>query len=465
MLLVAMLIFLHVDPIIAVRGLSFAFHAALIIFIWNFMRGRYGPFVAVLACALIAASWPMLVWDLGGLESVPFAALLASGTLVTLRCIEKGQRSDLLTGGVLLGFALFMRPDGGIVAAIALGSFLCFGPGRPARRWIDTVLAGALCALIMVPWEIFRIFYFHDYLPNTYYAKIVGIPLAWRIRSGLGYWRTYVAKPPYFVPLLLFVALLLLYRRRASKFDIALWMCILGYAVYLVDIGGDHMLAYRFMVPLVPLFAVALTGGMAELGWLDRPAIAAFVSAVLMIACARQAAHWLQNPMYRDTAGMKGEEIGHYVNSHWKAGSLVALNVAGATPYFADDLNYIDMLGLNDKIISRRTAIPMDGPWVHLVGHLKGNGQSILDRRPDFVILGGPEGRLANSGLQAFLGDYELQQLPGFIAGYKACISTLRLDPFAYDQLQKAEGNANPELSFIYYQRRDLSAACVSPKS
>ena len=90
-----------------------------------------------------------------------------------------------------------------------------------------------------------------------------------------------------------------------------------------------------------------------------------------MMATAMQATHWVQNPRMRDGAGMIGEEVGYYINAHWKPGSVVALNVAGATPYFADRLNYIDDLGLNDEFIAQRNPVPIGGPWVQLVGHLK----------------------------------------------------------------------------------------------
>jgi arabinofuranosyltransferase len=459
LLLVALLIHLHINPLVAVRGLSFAFHAALVIFTWNFVRRSSGSMAAILAAALVAASWPMLIWDLGGLESVGFAALLATGSLTTLYYLESGKRRDIVLGGLLLGFAIFMRPDGAIVAAISLASCLFFGPGCSSRRTIDVLLSSALCGLVMLPWEIFRIRYFHAYLPNTYYAKVVGIPLAWRVHSGLSYWRTYIAKPPYFVPILALVVVLLLYQRRVSKFDLALWASGLGFALYIVDAGGDHMLGFRFMVPLVPLFAVAVARGLAELHLLERPPLAIAVSAVMMVACARQLTHWPQNPMFRDTAGMEGEEVGRYLDSRWKPGSVVALNVAGAMPYFADRLNYIDMLGLNDQFISRRAPVPMKGPWYHLIGHLKGDGQSVFNRKPDFVLLGGAQGRLA-TGEAPFLGDYELEHLPGFPVTYKDCVSTLQLSDFAFDQLQKAANLKSQQLVLTYYQRRDLPYPC-----
>jgi 4-amino-4-deoxy-L-arabinose transferase-like glycosyltransferase len=119
------------------------------------------------------------------------------GTLLTLDYIEAGQRREIVMGGVLLGLALFTRPDGSVVASVALLASLLLG--RAANlpiRLADVALAAAACALVVMPWEIFRLAYYHAALPNTYYAKIVGIPLDWRQAEGIQYWDLYIRCAP-----------------------------------------------------------------------------------------------------------------------------------------------------------------------------------------------------------------------------------------------------------------------------
>ena len=461
LVLVAALLNMGADPIMAVRGLSFAFHVVLVIFVWNFVRRSSGTEAGVLAAALIAASWPLLLWDLGGLETVPFCAVATVGVMVTLRYLESGARRDIELGGLLLGVAVFMRPDGAVFAAVALAACLTAGRRSIRRRIFDVLIGSALCGMMALPWELFRIRYYHAPLPNTYYAKIYGVPLGWRIHSGLVYWRVYLTKAPYFVLVLAVVVGLMVWKQRVKRFDMAVWACIAAYALYVLDCGGDHMLGFRFIAPVIPLMAVALVRGVAQLGWLRTPVRAAAVSAVLLFMTARQAGVSLQNPRVRDGAGMFAEEVGRYIDAHWKPGSVVALNVAGATPYFADNLNYIDMLGLNDAAIAQRHPVPVNGPWVDLVGHVKGDGASVLERRPEFIILGGPVGSLANYGGRRFLGDDELMRLPGFALQYKPCVVPLRLSDFAYQQL--SHWVHDQMVTFTYYQRRDLREACTAP--
>ena len=100
---------------------------------------------------------------------------------------------------------------------------------------------------------------------------------------------------------------------------------------------------------------------------------------------------------------------------------LVAANIAGSIPYFSD-MNFIDMLGLNDYTIAQRNIsydygsffkaavdvkkiFTVQGrseiihnitenylPWQLIPGHGKGDGQYVLSRKPDYIIIGPAEG-------------------------------------------------------------------------
>lgn len=120
--------------IAAARLLSFTSHLILVVFVWRFVAKTESQFAGLLAGALIATSWPMLAWDLGGLDEVLFAAASTIAVLVTLRYIETGELSDLIRGGLLLGLAGLVRPDGALFAIVSLGTCLILGPGSIKRR-------------------------------------------------------------------------------------------------------------------------------------------------------------------------------------------------------------------------------------------------------------------------------------------------------------------------------------------
>jgi len=457
MLLLAALAIARIPMVPATRLLGFASHVALVIFLWGFTRRRDGNVAAALVSALVIASWPMLIWDLGGLESTLFAATLAVGTLMTLEYIDTARRPEIVAGGALLGLAVFVRPEGVLFAVVALLACLALGQAGTLRsRVVDVVLAVGVCALVVLPWEIFRLAYYHAALPNTYYAKVYGIPLDWRVTAGLAYWKLYFRSAPNLVLMLFVVGVALLVKRRINRFDAGLWACIAGYVIYVILSGGDHMMAYRFMVPLVPLTAVALVRGIAGLGGLKTVGKAGAVSLLLALASARQIHSGSENPIYRDRAGLMGEQIGYYITAHWPPGSVIGVDVAGTTTFFADNMNFIDMLGLNDREIARRNPVPLNLPTVREIGHMKGDGASVLARRPNYIIpIAGNGPLLKTNDIGHYLGEYELARSPEFWKQYEPCQLTLSMPNDA--------GVRRPRsFEFIYYQRRDVQTPCAS---
>jgi hypothetical protein len=61
---------------------------------------------------------------------------------------------------------------------------------------------------------------------------------------------------------------------------------------------------------------------------------------------------------------------------------LVAVDAAGALPYFAPKLRMLDMLGLNDRFLAHN---PPPSLGHGLVGHELGNGAYLLRRKPDII--------------------------------------------------------------------------------
>ena len=454
---VAALLALHVKDVWAVRLISFASHAALLIFLWRWMRSRFGGLAAVLTTCAVAVSFPLLIWDLGGLEAVPFAALCTAGTLLCFQYLDSARRRDLLWGGVLLGVAAFTRMDGAVAAAAALLAVLLLAQTPLRNRISDIALAGLVVIAFLIPWHIFRELYFHAPLPNTYYAKVYGIALGWRLRNGLLYWKIYLKLAPYPAELLVLIAAVQLLRHRYSRLAFALWIWLALMAAYIVTTGGDHMFAARFMVTMIPLMAVATVTGLLQLDALGTPALATAVTALFLLTSALQFRNSILNPRYESGSSLAGTIVGNSLRPLIPAGSLVGLNVAGAMPYVVDDVNYIDMFGLNDYEIARRNPVPID-PSKHpaIVGHLKGDGLSVLRRHPDVLLLGTPNGQPATGTLT--LGDSELAAAPEFARDYQLCTARVIATPEEQHKLALVGLTAN--VPIFYYVRRDSKVIC-----
>ena len=155
---------------------------------------------------------------------------------------------------------------------------------------------------------------------------------------------------------------------------------------------------------------------------------------------------------------------------------MIAVNAAGAEPYFAE-MNTIDMLGLNNYDIAKRKTsydnsfilkkifrpkkllsskgrkeimediadrYPM---WQVMPGHSKGDGKYVLSKKPDYIVIGPAEG----SDTPWFLGDRELLYSADFKENYSFNEIVIPVnDPFYRFYFSSKDGHIN----FKYYKRK-----------
>ncbi len=399
------------------------------------------------ASALFCLSFgPLIAWTLGGLETVLFAALVTAG-LRRVPGLRRGAgRAPFVTSGLLLGAAVVCRPEGALffaVATLALALWRARGAPIPRAHLALFVTSGALFGGAQLA---FRLAYYGDWLPNTAYVK-GAVSLA-SVGQGLRYIG---ACAPHLAALGL-VALWAWRRPRTGTMDepgverataragVQLWAGASAlFLAYVIAIGGDHMPWYRFVLPVVPLLALATFHGVAAT---PRPHGAMRVSLLLTLAAGVVSTVYLgetagfdgwRNP---DPAAHRGAVVGRFIRARWPEGALVALNTAGSTAYFSRR-PAIDMLGLNDPHIAR-VDTPHDPslPWSHLPGHHKGDGAYVLSRKPDFVILGGSQG----DRVPWFVGDKQLLTQPAFRRDYR--LSHALLQP-----------KGEPPFRFVFFRR------------
>ncbi len=262
------------------------------------------PFAALLA----AAHRDWAAWSVSGLETGAFALLLLAGFLVVVR--DPSAPVRLAGAGALFALAALTRPDG-VLPAVVGGGFVLLA-GRP--RWKAAAIYGAAFAVLWLPVTLWRVGYYGEFFPNTYYAKSAYLP--W-YGQGLRYVLLYFEK--YWALLVgpaLLAASLIAGRRGAPDStpgqarigrEAGLAAAIaLAYTAYVVRVGGDFMFA-RFMIPATPF--LALLGG---IGWLRvfRGRTVAGWAAALAVA----AAMWLTPLPVSGTEWRHGvaDERGYY---------------------------------------------------------------------------------------------------------------------------------------------------------
>jgi arabinofuranosyltransferase len=367
---------------------SYALLLFLTVALWS-----EGVWAAPLGLLPLAMHWSFNMWFFSGMET-PLVTFLTIAAVACVTLDPRRHRWSLL-GASACGVGLMMtRPDGAVVLAALGGVVLILDGGwifrRAAagqrRRWTRLLAPLTPLLLVWLPYQVWRVWYYGSFFPNTYYAKLANLTYYER---GWRYLREYALqyglRP--FVVVALFGAVLV-QPGMARRF---LWAALaVGAAVsfYVVRLGGDFM-EWRFLTPASAVFYPAVVVAAAVVG--ERLA-AAFraprahwpllaclhgVVAALLAAVTRLGNPWAQTlsipdqetiPLlrrYTDAGRFDWRAAGALCDSLLPRDARIATTSAGIIPYLCDR-HCLDLHGLTDPTIARG---PVNGEGRGRMGH------------------------------------------------------------------------------------------------
>jgi arabinofuranosyltransferase len=235
----------------------------------------------------------------------------------------------------------------------------------------------ALFAVAGAVYFAWRVWYFGDWLPNTFHAKSGftarhaerGLEYLWGFAQNWFVWLE--------VPLAL-AGGFALWRRR----ELVVPVLLVAVLAIVIGVGGDGLPMYRFLVPALPFLAVLAAAGAA---WLPRPAL----SVTALASVCALSFFPVDDLQYKTMVQQRDIEIPAWTLSGLTLGralepdALVAAVPIGALGWYSD-LPILDMVGLTDRTIAR-APIETGSGWA---GHEKHDGAYVLSRRPDAILLG-----------------------------------------------------------------------------
>ena len=256
-------------------GMTVLLWRAVVWFAWRTHRAPRVSWVVLVPAFCFSATRSLAVWSSSGLETRMFELFLVGGLLRLILEIEAAREGGPARRPVaawLFALASLTRPDGLLLSASAMGMAALI-------LWIDCRAALARFLLGWWPFALlvggqfaFRRAYYHDWFPNTYYAKAAG--LVWW-DSGIRYLSAFALEYAAYLWIPLLVGAVLFHRRRGTGYIPLLFAgVVLPHAIYLAAIGGDHF-EYRPLDLYFPLAFLLLGDGARE--WGRRPALAAAV--------------------------------------------------------------------------------------------------------------------------------------------------------------------------------------------
>jgi hypothetical protein len=387
MMLLSVTTYLHVSPLLA-AGVLGTFSAAATVLLSIDDARRCGPPGAFAALAPIAlATWiPLVLWAASGLETCLFTALLLAA-FTSYRAWLGTEGAPSARGGfvpgVLLAAALLARPEGAL-AVITIGAAVALRKDRRAGAAVVVLAPSILAATLLV---VARALYYHEVLPNPFYAKLGG---TFR-HYALGAW--YVARFVGAAPLVWLIPVLLVRRGWASVRGVGALSAFLGlWILNVIRTGGDYFQYFRFMVPVAPLLfalgahgaahACSLIANGRRRAWAPAAAVALAVAVV-----ALQYDPIADHPQHGLEWATRWAKLGRALGRALPAGTTVAAPVIGAVGYYGE-LPMVDLLGLVDRELSRRprTMGETEALSAGDVGHESFDVEYSMQKRPRVVV-------------------------------------------------------------------------------
>jgi hypothetical protein len=399
-----------------------------------------------LAVWFLALNGSFAFWVTGGLEIPLFTFLILSASYIYVLSQIKQDRRILITSSVLWGMVYLARPEGALLFLLNI-LYLLIQIIRNQKRqpWGDLfyfVFPGSLIIALHLVW---RLAYYGYPFPNTFYAK-VGSDFSAQIFRGLIYNRDFFkAYGIIFIP----VPILYLIRRSTLKFPITYLLLLSGgYIIYVVGIGGDSLQSFRFIIPVLPFLYLIAQDSWTQIltyppGFNPRRwplLLTRFLSIIIIGICfvttlsnskrgvymleyASIGGTWVSTAHIQDI-NLGWKQAGLWLKSNTPTEYKIAVQPAGYIPFYSERFT-LDMLGLSDTHIAHLPIKTGGGK----AGHEKWDGDYILSRQPEIIILGmgvypDPIQGLTDRGeieqiIQPRRVDWEIWGSPEFITWYK----------------------------------------------
>lgn len=388
-----------------VRAVNWGMGVAVLLLAAQLLRALdVGVVPAAAALAALAMSFDLLFWAVNGFETTLLTALFL---WTILRALRDGARGQLTAATCLLaGMLPIVRVDAVDLTAAAVATAVILG----ARlRWVAVLAAWPLALH-----EIFRLAYYSDWLPNTYYLKVAG--RSGLFLSGLSNLKAFAVA--YTVVLILAACAFLMTTDRRVR----VLSCLIGLGfVRLLFVGPDMFPGFRFLAPYLPVLLAAAAAGVAALASRGRALTWTLASLLVLTTVC--------NAGVGDSSGVLGLTSvngGPFVNTvsgvllarHARHDSSVVVAAAGCIGYFSR-LEAIDLLGKSDRHVARVTPAGRGG-----TGHNRFDVEWSLRSRPDFVATFASHAVVSQAGLRLSLAgsgrDYgsALLQNPTFVREY-----------------------------------------------
>jgi hypothetical protein len=279
--------------------------------------------------------------------------------------------------------AALTRPEGHLFFIVGMAAVVLLAIRRrrfPPNGWIMVAVFGT----VMAPYHLWRLLYFGQLLPLTYYAKGSGGPEVWGTGvqqvTGLLSFNLNIV-----VAILGFLSLIPKRDREYRAIPVILWLLFM---LYMVKIGADEMKYYRLFLPVYGLFVISGGEGFRALWgfWkAGKPAalargvgLAALLGVVgssLYLTVSSRAFH------VDYLAEMEGSTMamGRHIFERSAPDDVVIFQDLGACAYAAYPLRFVDPIGILNPLVAEELARTRLNPFLRRITASRPGGNEALE--------------------------------------------------------------------------------------
>ena len=382
------------------------------------------PIIVWAAVIITGFYGPLNNWSLLGMEVSVLTLLISLAVLKTIQLLKEGRFS--VWPYLILGIGTWVRVDMA-VPFLAILAFLFFAD--PSNRKRHLYWGVGLFLGFLLSQTAFRLWYYGDALPNTYYLKMTGVSFWIRIAKGLLSFIKFAWNMNWIIFLLPFTILLF----RRDKFILILLLIFLAQVAYSIYVGGDAWEhkggANRYISLAISQFFILLCLAAekifeaisAPIKKLSKrmPAFVNLALGVFLFACMvninavidlNSLKKWIGTAPIEFTVGNElYTSIALAISKVTTEDASIAVQAAGSISYFTD-LHTLDMWGKSDPVIARQDVhIPagLGGISKFRPGHIKWDYHySIVGHEPDIIIQMPRDPKITGADVLAFVEEH-----------------------------------------------------------
>lgn len=349
--------------------------------------------IGILTILLLGTNYTFSAFATSGMETQLQTCLFLLCTFILFHSIEKNawSISTLMILSIALGAAVLTRPDSVLLCVVIYPIVLIFLLREmiSAPEKIGKIIAFILPFIVIVgTWTVWRLSYYGDIFPNTYYAKASSIT---SIKRGGFYLYTFLLSYWLF-PFCIFLPIVFKsFLIKSNRKMLILIALVSLWLLYVIRIGGDFI-EFRFIVPILPMFFVLVIWFIFF--YISQKEIRiAFIFLVLLGSLH----HTLRFGKYvslgyiETVKQLQGhikywEDIGRVLGEafHSQSDVTIATTACGVIPFYSR-LRTIDMYGLNDRWVARHGDVISTRP-----GHQRLAPFSYLLEKKVNLVIGHP---------------------------------------------------------------------------